>query len=144
MPSAMSVEVTGLKELAEKLAQMGPRLERNGLRAAVSAGAEVIRKEARARAPVATGTLRRAFYKKQIREQSGQKQQTFFVGVRSGKRYAPKGQDAYYWRFQEFGTAKMPARPFLRPAFESKKNEAVEAMKKKLRDRIEQLAAGRK
>jgi len=26
---------------------------------------------------------------------------------------------AYYWRFLEFGTVKMPPRPFLRPAFEN-------------------------
>ena len=47
-------------------------------------------------------------------------------------------QDAWYWRFVEFGTVKMPARPFLRPAFEGKKREAVQAIKTRLSERIEQ------
>lgn len=29
------------------------------------------------------------------------------------------GGDTYYWRFLEFGTSKMPAQPFMRPAAES-------------------------
>jgi HK97 gp10 family phage protein len=36
-------------------------------------------------------------------------------------------RDAYYWFFVEFGSAKMRARPFLRPAFEARKTQAVEA-----------------
>lgn len=39
------------------------------------------------------------------------------------KRDDPRG--AYYWRFVELGTSLMQARPFLRPAFESKKREAL-------------------
>lgn len=39
------------------------------------------------------------------------------------KRGDPRG--AYYWRFVEFGTSLMQARPFLRPAFEAKKREAL-------------------
>lgn len=49
-------------------------------------------------------------------------------------------RDAYYWRFVEFGTSKMPARPFLRPAFESQKEKAVQvfsAVLKREVDRIE-------
>ena len=46
-------------------------------------------------------------------------------------------QDAWYWRFVEFGTRKMRARPFLRPALEAKRREAVQAMKDRLSERIE-------
>lgn len=35
---------------------------------------------------------------------------------------------AYYGYFQEYGTSKMAAHPFLRPAAEAKKQEAAEAM----------------
>ena len=45
-------------------------------------------------------------------------------------------QDAFYARFVEFGTVKMAARPFLRPAFEAKKGEAVDAIKVYLERRI--------
>lgn len=44
-----------------------------------------------------------------------------------------------YWWWVEFGTSKMAARPFLRPAFESQKLAAVEAMKTNIKMEIEQL-----
>ena len=161
MADGVTVKVEGLKELAERLRSFGPKLARNGLRAAVSAAAQVIRKEAQDRVPVDTGLLRSEIYRKQIREQSSDTKQTYYVGVRKyKKKYANtkhnirKGritqsgkslktyetQDAFYWRFLEFGTPKMAARPFMRPAFESKKNEAVERMKEKLAERIKKIA----
>jgi HK97 gp10 family phage protein len=143
MADGVTLRVDGLSDLQEKLRQLGPRLSRNGLRSAVNAGAQVIRREVKARAPSDTGTMQRAIYVKQIREKSSDVQQTFFVGVRSGKRFQKKGLDAYYWRYVEFGTRKMAARPFIRPAFEAKKSAAVEAIKAKLAERIEKLAAQR-
>lgn len=62
----------------------------------------------------------------------------FRVGVRGGaKGYAKAsgemkgkgkdnpGGDTFYWRFIEFGTEKIPARPFLRPALRSGSQEAI-------------------
>lgn len=133
--------VLGLDELSKKLKEMPVKLARNGLRAAVNAGAEVIRKDAMTRVPVLTGRLKKALYKKQIREKSSASQQTFFVGVRNGKKYKKADKDAYYWRFLEFGTSKLPAKPFLRPAFDSKKNQAVTEIAKKLKERIDKYAS---
>lgn len=45
-----------------------------------------------------------------------------------GNKYQHFG-DFYYWRFLEFGTSEMPARPFLRPAFESQKNQLGESVR---------------
>jgi HK97 gp10 family phage protein len=147
--SYTDVEVTGLKELNEALRALPDRIARNVLRASVSAGAAVIRKEVKARAPVYTGpvqkghpppgTLKRAVFQKQARELSSLIRQNFIVGVRHGKARADKkGRtlDAFYWRFVEFGTEKMAARPFMRPAFEAKKNAAVEAIKTYMAERI--------
>lgn len=136
----VSMQVFGLDELSKKLKEMPIKLAKNGLRAAVNAGAEVIRKDAVARVPVLTGRLKKAIYKKQIREQSNNVQQTFFVGARNGKKYRKANKDAYYWRFLEFGTSKMAAKPFLRPAFDTKKTQAVDAIAKKLKERIEKYA----
>ena len=144
--------VDGLKELQAALKELPERIARNVLRGSVNAGATVIRKEAQARAPVSVGpkrqgqsppgTLKRALYQKQIRELSSLVKQTFIVSVRKGKQYRNQGkkgnlsQDAYYARFVEFGTAKMAARPFLRPAFEARKTDAVAAIKAYLERRI--------
>jgi len=44
---------------------------------------------------------------------------------RAGTRFADWG-NAYYGKFLEFGTSRMPAYPFLRPTFENKKTSAVD------------------
>ena len=144
--------VAGLSELSAALRELPQRIGRNVLKGAVSAAAAEVRSEARNKAPVYTGdvaqghpppgTLKRAIYQKQIRELSDNQKQVFFVGVRHGKKYQKQGkkgtlsQDAYYWRWVEFGTSKMAARPFLRPAFEQTKMAAVERMKAYMTERI--------
>lgn len=142
-----SVRIEGLDQLAKALKELPQRLARNGLRAAVYAGAKVIRDEAKLRAPISTasfdhtpGTLRRSIVMKHIPERSSKTRQTFFVTVRHGKKYRKRGQDAWYWRLVEFGTVKMSARPFLRPAFDTKKLDAVAAIRTRLAERIEQAA----
>ena len=52
--------------------------------------------------------------------------------------YNPK--DPYYWRFVEFGTSKMPAKPFLRPAFEQTKEKAATEIITTLKRGIEEEA----
>jgi len=140
--------VTGLRELEAALKSLPDRIARNVLRGAVAAGAAVVRKEARDLAPKSegpqpeghvSGTLKRAIYQKQIRERSSLLQQTFFVGVRRGRsaKSSAKGViDAWYAHFVEFGTSKMSARPFMRPAFEGKKRSAVDAIRAYLLSRI--------
>lgn len=137
-----TVKLQGFAELAAKLKELPQNISKNALRAGVSAGAVVIKNEAKRSVPVDTGTLKRAIYHKQAREQSNQYKQVFIVGVKSGKRYQKVGKkqrnfDAFYWRFIEFGTRFISARPFLRPAFEKKKFEAIEAIKNKLKQRID-------
>lgn len=156
MANYENVQIEGLDQLAAALKELPKRLAKNGLRAAVYAGAKVIRDEAKLKAPVAIhalgpnqpppGTLKRSVIMKQIPELSDQHKQTFFVTLRHGKQYCNQGkkgnlsQDAWYWRFVEFGTTRMAAQPFLRPAFDVKKKEAVTAITKRLAERIEQAA----
>ena len=114
------------------------------------------------------GTLKRSLIVKQIPEKSSITQQTFYVTVRQGKKYQGQGkkgnksQDAYYAKWVEFGhfyvppkaagtswkkhraqhqTKFVPAKPFLRPAFESKKEEALQALKDYLEKRLPEEAA---
>ena len=156
MARSETVRIEGLADLERALRELPDRVAKNGLRVSVYAGAKVIRDEARQRAPKAAqalgpnqpppGTLKRSVIMKHVPELSGQTRQTFFVLVRHGKKYRKQGkkgnlsQDAWYWRFVEFGTRKMRARPFLRPALEAKRREAVQAMKECLADRIEREA----
>ena len=157
MAKRETFKIEGLAELGKALRELPERVARNGLRVAVYAGAKVVRDDARARAPKAAqslgpnqpppGTLKRSVIMKHIPELSSLTRQTFFVTVRHGKKYRKQGkkgnlsQDAWYWRFVEFGTRKMRARPFLRPALEAKRREAGQAMKDRLSERIEMEAS---
>jgi hypothetical protein len=115
------------------------------------------------------GTLRRSIITKFIKEQSTYYRRVYFVTVRHGKKYQKQGkkgnlsQDAYYWKWVEFGhyyvarasgkTARaprrrdavaagkfVPAQPFMRPAFQAKRQTAVDAITEKLRANIERHA----
>jgi HK97 gp10 family phage protein len=61
------------------------------------------------------------------------------VRVKRGKRGAQSPNDPYYWRFLEFGTKKMTARPFLGPAAKSKGEEAVRMFLRESLPAIEKL-----
>lgn len=115
--------VKGLAELSAKLKALPPRIAKNALRRAVSAGAAVIRKEAKRLAPISAaprkrgngamsvpGTLKRAAMSFSIREQSNQVQQTFGVAFKSGKKEQAKSRDAYYWKWVEAGHRIIPRR----------------------------------
>lgn len=112
------------------------------------------------------GRLKRAIYQAHAPERSSEIVQTVLVGVRQGKSQRAKQRgkstvnlDAYYAKWVEFGhwyvpprtegTRKahrakyaappgrfIPAKPFMRPAFEAKKDEAIKAIEQYLRERL--------
>lgn len=60
---------------------------------------------------------------------------------RVGKRYEGPG-NVYYWRFLEFGTSKMKAQPFMRPALANNVDSVTSAVVSELNSGIDKLAAG--
>jgi len=147
----MGSRIEGLEDLARSLREMPKDVRQNALRAGMRAGAVAIQKEAKSRAPVDTGRMQKNIYVKRIRELVTELSEGWFVGVRMGpKRTKDKAtgkvskdysNDAWYWRFVEFGTRHVPARPFMRPAFESAKEAAVNAIAERLKARIEKWGA---
>lgn len=140
MSDIIQCQITGLRELETKMIALGPKLGMQAMRSALNAGAQTIKKDVQARAPFNTGKMKKNVYVTRSRSESGPTQMTYIVGIRSGKKEEIKGRDAFYWRFLEFGTKFIAARPFLRPAFESKKHEALTKFKQKLSQRLEALA----
>lgn len=140
------VKIEGLDLFARALKLLPQKVAGKSLRRAVAAAGKVVRDEAKIKAPVLTGpvaeghpppgTLKRAIAFGRSRRNSGAGREVFNVFVRQAKNgsVGQKGVkrygkfDAYYARFVEFGTSKMAARPFLRPAFEAKKNDAAQAI----------------
>lgn len=144
------VKIDGLDTFSRALRELPKNVARRVLRQGVAAGIKVIRDEAKAKAPVYTGpvreghpppgTLKRAISAGRSNRDSGPGKEVANVFVRQSKNgsVGQKGVkkygkfDAYYAKFVEFGTSKMAARPYLRPAFEAKKQEAVDVLAEKI------------
>ena len=107
-----------------------------GVRPAAQAGAQVFYQEVRARVPISAkphksgkktyspGSLQRAIYQAFMKEESG-------PGV-SKYRISWNKQHAFYGRFLEFGTSKMAAKPFLRPAYDAARAKALQAVQERM------------
>lgn len=154
MADSFLIKVNGLSELDRRLREFGPKIQRNGLRAANYVGAKVFLEAVKRTAPVRTGTLKANIVT--FRRRGPQNQAKHSVGVKNarakfgdtrtnrrlrrvGKTYYIHGP-AFYARFLEFGSSKMRAQPFLRPAFVANVNQAIEAVRLRLAKAVE-LAA---
>jgi HK97 gp10 family phage protein len=136
-----TIQITGLSDLEKRLRELPDRLAKNVLRGAVRAGAVVIQKEAKLLAPKDTGEMARDIMVKAAKSSKGFI--AYHVYVRTGKKSRLAGRkrnvnrDSFYWRFVEFGTSKMAAKPFMRPAFDTKKESATEAIRDYMAQRID-------
>lgn len=146
---ASTVKVKGLRELGAAMQALGNEVAKRIASGMTSAAAGVVRKDALARAPehdkvhvvdgveVQPGNLKKNIVRKKVSKSKTRLTSEHLVTVR-GKR--KDGYAARYGRLQEFGTVHHAPQPFLRPAFDAKKMEAIEAMKKTAGRRIEAAA----
>lgn len=127
----------GGRELEAALSELGSRstMRRTGERA-LKLAAEPIRDDAIARAPKDTGFLKdnikigKATRRARTRDKDVVET---FVGIDTGAGRFIAG----YASFDEFGREGQAAQPYMRPAFESKKQEAVDRLGEDLRQQIE-------
>lgn len=114
----MNLDVNGLDELMSRVRKMSntEAVEEKAL----EAGAAEMKSILESVAPVKTGTLKANIIKSSIENGS----------VKIGTR--PTG-DGFYGFFLEFGTSKMSARPWVRPAFEQNKESIKSIMAAELR-----------
>jgi len=136
-------KIEGAKELNKALGSFTKDIEQKIAKQAVRAGANVIAKEARLLAPMGvTGTLKRSI--KVVARSKRTGDAVASVVTRSGKKYTFRNMNAWYAGMVEFGTSKNPARPFLRPALDSKGPEAIKAISNKIVARIKKMAVLKK
>ena len=117
------IHLEGADELNNALRSMHDQAAGRLLKEASEAGAEVIRAEAANIAPRDTGLLSESLADRAISRQRVGRSQIDIGPTRM----------AWYGQLLEKGTSKMAARPFLRPAFDSKRAEAVAAVRAILR-----------
>ena len=129
MADVIEIKVEGLKEFEAELLGLPPKIADQTLQAALTMAALPIVNEARARVPIAheayrldggglatPGWLKQRIVRKKVKETSDSAE--VVVTIRDKRQ-------AYFWKFIEFGTSKMAATPFMRPAFEAKQADAL-------------------
>jgi HK97 gp10 family phage protein len=148
--------VAGLKELLAGLNALPAELGKKAIWSALTGGAKPVKDRAVALVPVLDqshplvragqrkpGTLKKAIRVSRSKINKGQRglyeviirikplksAQKKRFKAQTGLRGTLNPDDPFYWRWVEFGTSKMPARPFLRPAFATTKTEQLERMR---------------
>jgi len=121
MADGMSFEMVD-KQLIGALRAVSTRMAGNKLEAAARKGAEIGRDDAERRAPRRSGKLSQniVLFKERRR--------AYEVSMAWGP-----SPEAFYGKFQEFGTSTQPAQPFLRPSLDENEGLIVFAISAELR-----------
>jgi HK97 gp10 family phage protein len=120
-----TVQSVGFDECRNTLTHLVPRIANNIMRATVHGVASDVAKDMKSRAPVDSGTLKKAIKAKRAKAPIDKPESQVII-----KQGANQKNDAFYWRFVEFGTGAgkgshlagiiMPnAQPFVRPAVDT-------------------------
>jgi HK97 gp10 family phage protein len=136
------IEITGLQETIRNLGELEDKLAKQALRKALQAGVNVMGNAVMARTPVDTGLLKESVGTAVTVRSDG----------RSGIASVGFGRQGYVARMIEFGhrivghkpkkkdTGKhVPARPFIRPAFDASAEKAVDAFTAVIAAEVEKL-----
>lgn len=123
-----SIRIEGLKELGDTLNQMSERLRKKVLRDVLTEAAEPMRAMASRLAPRDEGHLRERIVVRgtttAASEMDGMisfgRNDEYQASVAMGPTRA-----AFYGGFQEFGTVRHGAQPFMRPAFDAEAQKAL-------------------
>lgn len=125
-------KIADMDELDRKISGMVRALDGPAIETAVASAGSVILKEVENRAPVRTGQLK-ASIKNYGYHKKGRAGST--ISVANSKKYGIR----HYAVFIEYGTAKMAAKAFMRPAFDASQKQALDAFTKSLTAELEKL-----
>ena len=114
-------------DIAPGLDELAKNVQEKVLMTGVAAMAKVIYDEVLQNVPVKSGTLKASIYRVYSPERSTGQRKTYRVSW--NKKKAPHGH------LVENGTSRMPARPFLRPAFD-RINEAIQQGKEAMAEKM--------
>jgi len=133
------IKIDGIKELERALGKLPKELINKAEKAALRGGAFLISKAAKAKAPVASGHLKKSIG---INVKTVKGRTTARIGAKSDRktiiRYGKEvvSNPANYAHLVEYGSARSTARPFIRPAVETTKDEVLGAMTKSFNNHL--------
>lgn len=159
MADSFTMEIKGLKELANALEQLPKQISGKIIGGATKGASILIQNQARENARAIfkdpTGATEKSIVAWR-RRGSKPDDITYDVGVTLKKKWPRKRthvsfarrkktsedvmQPAYWWRFSELGTVKQGATPWLRPAFDLKSGEALAYIRAFLKRGIQVVA----
>ena len=136
----MSLQTQGFQELEDELAAIATALTTGGtINAALKAGAVPIEEQMQQNAStdpkIITDTLHSSIHTGKVR-QRGERGKQITIGVHHSE------SGAYYANPVEYGhggPAPAPPHPFVRPAFDTKKDEAYDEIRRVLTDALDNL-----
>ena len=115
--SNAGIDFSCIDKLQDKLKEMGRKGSQIENKALL-AGAEIINNEIKKNAPTKTGHAKSFLKVSKVKKEKGIK--VVKVGISKSD-----NSEAFYLKFHEYGTSKMPARPFMKPAFLRKRKDAL-------------------
>lgn len=148
MATTVTIKVEGLRELGERMRGLSADVNRKIARATTNAGAQVIKKIAQRLAPVSppevSPNIPPGNLKKNIIVRYKRKSRLTSEHVVTVRHKGPKviGEPYRVGVFQEYGTVHHGPQPFMRPALDQGKGQAIEAMRKRMKDRIDKANRG--
>ena len=142
MNEFVTVKITGLSELQDKLEALDEKIAKTGIRNSLKAGAEYLLSRIVANAPQLSGFMASHFDVKYRLRSDGVLAGSAFIGPNSNALY-PGRKDTWasrtallVARWLEFGTSKRAKNPFITQAFESAKDGVLAEMVDDLRETL--------
>jgi HK97 gp10 family phage protein len=130
-----NVTISGGADLARALKGLGDLARAEVLRNAVIAGSLPILTSAQDAVPVSTGTLKRSLHTEIVEERDGYAE----AGTGTDVEYAARIEFGFSGQDSRGRTYDQPAKPYLRPAFDTQQAAAVSEMEAALRQQLDHL-----
>jgi len=157
-----NIQITGLRALEKELMEYPDKLAKQILQGAIKEGGRLIQKRAIEYAPKSAAPhILKSYASKLFKKFDSAKMGVWILpgnmkkmirikvdssgsrGYKISYEIYVKNKEAWYWKFQEFGTSKMRAANggigFMRPAFEDMKVFAVEAIANYIKLRLKDI-----
>jgi HK97 gp10 family phage protein len=129
----LKVNQAELAAILERLKETAEKVGKKGVRQAARKAMVPVRDQVKANAPEDMSHPDDIMVKANVSLVTKWRGNNFYarIGIKGGAKKNP--DTPFYWRFHEFGTKHLPARPFMAPALESNAQQILDTITAELR-----------